>query len=91
MVIDYDLQGKLEPCESGKLDSLTLCSINQSNEEIKEAKERWVKNSDDHSQYSVTVAIEKLLGFVIPASESIELVCLAFFGGDDMKSKGESV
>lgn len=53
---------------------------------MKEAKERWVKNSDDHSQFSVAVAIEKLLGFVIPASESIEMVCLAFFGGDDLKS-----
>lgn len=91
MFIEYDWQGKLEPCESGKLDSLTLCSINQSNEEMKEAKERWVKNSDDHSQFSVAVAIEKLLGFVIPASESIEMVCLAFFGGDDLKSQSQSM
>ena len=76
------MQNKLIPCETGKLDNLTLCAINQANEEMKEVKERWEKNTDDHNQYSVAVGVEKLLSFLIPASECIELVCLEFFGGE---------
>ena len=73
------------PCETGKLDNLTLCSIGQINEEMKEARDRWAKNMDDHSQYSVAVGVEKLVSFLIPASECIEYTCLAFFGTEDLK------
>ena len=55
------------------------------NEEMKECKERWQKNTDDHNTYSVAVAVEKLLSFLLPVNESIELVCLEFFGDEDMK------
>ena len=46
-----------------------------------------MKNTDDHSTYSVAVAVEKVLSFLIPANECIESTCLEFFGdGDDLKS-----
>ena len=45
-------------------------------------------NTDDMNLYSTVVAVEKLLAFVLPTSECVELLCLEFFGGDDYKSGG---
>ena len=55
---------------------------------MKATKGVWAKDTDDMNLYSTVVAVEKLLAFVLPTSECVELLCLEFFGGDDYKSGG---
>lgn len=55
--------------------------------EIKETREAWEKSTDDMNVFHVAVAVEKLLAFVIPVSECLELVSLEMFADGDYKSK----
>mgnify|MGYP004555466453 CR=1 FL=1 len=64
------------------------CSIPDAEDEMKATKAVWAKDTDDMNLYSTVVAVEKLLAFVLPTSECVELLCLEFFGGDDYKSGG---
>lgn len=54
--------------------------------EIKETREVWEKSTDDMNPFHVAVAVEKLLVFVLPVSESLELVCLELFADGDYQS-----
>lgn len=78
----------MAPADSGRFGVLPPCSIPDAEDEMKATKEVWKKATDDMSMYSTVVAVEKLLGFVLPASECVELLCLELFGGDDYKSGG---
>lgn len=49
----------------------------------------WQKTTDDMNSYNVAVGVEKLLEFLLPISESVELLCLEFFGSGDYKSTYE--
>lgn len=78
----------MAPADSGRFGVLPSCSIPDAEDEMKATKDVWKKATDDMSMYSTVVAVEKLLGFVLPASECVELLCLEHFGGDDYKSGG---
>jgi hypothetical protein len=77
---------KLAPTDSGKFDSLPLCNLADASEEMRATRDMWQKTTDETSSYNVAVAVEKLLEFLLPISESIELLCLEFFGTGDYKS-----
>lgn len=77
---------KLAPTDSGKFDSLPLCNLADASEEMRVTREMWQKTTDETNPYNVAVAVEKLLEFLLPISESIELLCLEFFGKGDYKS-----
>lgn len=55
---------------------------------MKGTRDSWEKSTDDMNPYSTVVAVEKLLGYVLPVSECVEHLCLEFFGDDDYKSVG---
>ena len=80
---------KLAPADSGKFDSLPLCNLADASEEMRTTRDMWQKTTDDMNPYNVAVAVEKLLEFLLPISESIELLCLEFFGTSDYKSMCE--
>lgn len=77
---------KLAPSDSGKFTSLPLCDLASASEEMRSTREMWQKTTDDMNSYNVAVGVEKLLEFLLPISESVELLCLEFFGSGDYKS-----
>ena len=79
---------KLPATDSGQFNALPLCSIPDAEDEMKAARDSWEKSTDDMNPYSTVVAVEKLLGYVLPVSECVEHLCLEFFGDDDYKSVG---
>ena len=52
---------------------------------MKQAHEMWQKSMDDMNPFNVAVAVEKFLAFLVPANESVELLCLELFANGDYK------
>ena len=42
---------------------------------MKQTHEMWQKSVDDMNPFNVAVAVEKFLAFLVPANESVELLC----------------
>lgn len=52
---------------------------------MKQTHEMWQKSVDDMNPFNVAVAVEKFLAFLVPANESVELLCLELFANGDYK------
>lgn len=61
------------------MEQLPLCELANATEEMRATREAWQRAADDMNPYSVAVAVEKLLCFLLPVHECVELLCLEFF------------
>ena len=52
---------------------------------MKQTHEMWQKSVDDMNPFNVAVAVEKFLALLVPANESVELLCLELFANGDCK------